>query len=426
MRKLSIPIRTDGSFHQAVFSSLIVYYWVLQYMSNWVIDVTVAGTVAAQESIIYYLHVGPIALFSLVSFFGMIASVRIGISVQLLLLLMVVVSGVAFLRSDFQTVASVGLLALTVAVIFAYRLAPPIRLLNVMFLISIVASAGLYALGWSSSTIIPGYSLDGLWWRISLFPSVATSAFFSLIILFGNLLYDTGRLRKLCIILSAYFLIFSGLRTAVLVGGLAGVYCLLSALGWFTRYRTKVSYLIFSVVVLIGSFYVIQLLMLFPDLGTELNLYLFRASNSAMTDEEAALLIFRTLLWAEHFRIAQDNLLFGIGTFDFTALSDELGKLSIGSESFVTGLYARVGAASVLLVLAFVVAIAQGIKSGRHIHLVVGLFLFAAMFAYGGFIAVYDFVFLVMVALIAPERTHVLRPGMPPLDESRPSASARI
>lgn len=119
------------------------------------------------------------------------------------------------------------------------------------------------------------------------------------------------------------------------------------------------------------------------------------------TEEQITLSIYRTLLWQEHFRIAQANPIFGIGTFDFTKLSEKLGHLSIGSESFVTGTYARIGVPVLVFVAAFLSAVRTGLRRNREIAMVVGIILFVAMLTYSGFIAAYDLTFLTLTGLLA-------------------------
>jgi len=125
-------------------------------------------------------------------------------------------------------------------------------------------------------------------------------------------------------------------------------------------------------------------------------------------------MIYRTWIWSEHLRLAAQNPIFGIGTFDFLSLSDFdplFGDRSRGSEAFLTGLYARVGLPALILVAAFVAAIVNSVKANRHLNAIVGLFLFIAMLAYGSFLNAYDFVFLIMIGLLASARDEQLALG---------------
>jgi hypothetical protein len=97
----------------------------------------------------------------------------------------------------------------------------------------------------------------------------------------------------------------------------------------------------------------------------------------------------------------QRNPVFGIGAFDFERLSVRLGHPSIGSESFITGTYRRIGAPVLAFVAALLSAVRYRLGWNREIAMVVGFILFVAMLTYGGFIAARDFAFLTLVGLLA-------------------------
>jgi hypothetical protein len=316
---------------------------------------------------------------------------------------------IAFVRGDMATIATTVLFCSAVIVVFALELTPSTDLLNSLFLLSIVVNGVLFLIGMSIYAIIPGYSKDGeLWWRVSLFPQVATSAYFCLVIFFVNVADRGARLRRLCIVLSTYFLLFSGIRSALIAAFLAGGYVMLVRTGRLRRAGARILYLASTVVVFVTSLFMTQLLLLVPAFGNPtLNMYLFRTSGGFESEAEAAKAIFRTWLWSEHLRIAAQNPLFGIGTFDFFAVSSfdpMFADMSSGSEAYLTGLLARVGLPVILFVAAFVAAIMRGIRVDDETVPVVGLFLFLAMLAYGSFINAYDFVFLVMIGLLSAPR----------------------
>jgi len=383
-----------------VFSAVLIYYWGLEYAVGPTDEVVRGG-------LLYFLFVAPIAAFSLMFLCSAIGVKRFGKPAWLMLVYGFIVTTIAVLRSDLATAATVTLFACTAAAIFGWRLVPSARLLNALFVASIPLGAAAYSLGISIYSVLPGYSLDGeLWWRVSLFPQVAPSAYFALIVLFVNMMDREAPGRRWLIPLAMYFLVFSGLRSALFAAGLGGGYQFLVGRGMLKTTHGRMTYVFGALLAFVVFLLSSQLFLLIPSLGNETaNVYLFRSAGGLQSSADAVRTIYRTWIWSEHLRLAAQNPLFGIGTFDFLALSNInpiLDATSRGSESFLTGLYARVGLPTLLLLWSILSAIKQGVDVDSHLHLVIGLFVFEAMLAYGSFMNPYDFVFLLMLGLLAP------------------------
>ncbi len=391
---------------QVLYSVLLVYYWLMQY-------VTGLNDEVQRGDFLYYLYVAPVSIFALI-LLGRLRSLRRSDTPALWTALFLgIVSLTALARGDVQTVASMGLLCMTLAVLFIYRLAPSVSFLNVLFLASSVMSELAFAAGTNTYSVLPGLSAEGdFWWRVSLFPHVATSAFFALLVLLVNIVDRAGRLRKTSMVLALYFLVFAGIRSALVAGVLAGSYHFLAGHRLLRHHRTKMLFLPAAVATFVISLFMNQLLLLLPATNSDLlNTYLFRSAEGLSGEDDAAKTIYRTWIWTEHLRIASQNPLLGVGTFDFTDLSGTdpgAGGESRGSESFLTGLYARVGLPVLLFIGAFLDAISRGVRAHRDLPVIMGIVLFVAMLAYGSFINAYDFVFLTAVGLLnarLPERT---------------------
>ena len=381
-----------------IFVLLIVYYWALEY-------VTTLDDEVKSGSVLYFLYVSPIAVFALTMISNIRLSRQINVASLWIIVYVMIVCIVSIVRSDIQTILSTALFGSAVAAILIHRLSPSTNLLNGLFLASIVASSLAFLLGRSLYTILPGYSLDELWIRVSLFPHVSTSGFFAGIVLFVNILRPGGKLRRTCIILAIYFLALSGIRSALIACLIGALYFVLVHNGRLKKTSTKMIFLIISMLFFIGSLFATPLLLLILNSGNEaLNIFLFRTDGGGADQGDVVNTIYRTWLWFEHIRIASDNPIFGVGTFDFSAIADfdPIGsKGGTGSESFLTGLYARVGLCSLLLIAGFTSAIRSGARANDHMKLVVGIFVFVAMIAYGSFVSAYSFIFLIMVGLLA-------------------------
>lgn len=384
------------------FSVVLVYYWALQFAVS-------LNEPVEPGSIYYYLFVAPIAVFSLALFFTAGPRRLFSPPVVWMAVFAAVVSLVSIARSDLQTILSIGLFSITVAVVLAYRLTPSINLINILFIASIIANGLAFLYGNSVYSILPGFSIDEeLWWRVSIFPGVASSAFFSLIVLLLNSVYKSGVLRRVCIFLAIYFFVFSGLRTALVAGLIVGLYFLLVKKGVIVRATTRFLYLVATIAVFVGLLFANELLLMLPSFGSEfLNVYIFRSDTGLANEGDVAKSVYRAWLWLEHFRISSENPIFGIGSFDFTTMAEYdpiIGEGGTGSESYLTALYARVGLSSLLLVVAFVSAMLRNARSTNDLTFMMGLMIFVAMLSYGSFITAYDFIFLVMIGVLSGGR----------------------
>lgn len=403
-RKVIPPVRLER-FVATAFSLLLTYYWLLLYAASPTEEVS-------RGSVLYWLYVGPIFLF--VGLF-VLPALKWGVSlpIRLLLLYAALVIAVALVRSDYPTVTSTALLTGVLIVISEFRIRAPAKLLNFLFVWSIVLSALTFMVGVNGYGIVPGYSYDEfLPWRISLFPVVPESAYFSALVLLLNLVVKDLPLRRMCLLLSIYFLVFSGLRSTLFAAGLVMSYLIAVRLSLLRTPSTKLVFMGLALLIFVGSLLMSQLLTLLPGIEAQfLNVYLFRLEEGIQSPEDVMRTVYRTWLWSEHFRIAEADPIFGIGTFDFSELADPdpgLPSVGTGSESFLTGLYARVGLPVLLLVVFVVLCICRGARLGHDLPLTTGLLAFVAMLAYGSVVVPYNFVFLVMMVLIvglSPEVT---------------------
>jgi len=263
-----------GAHDSWAMSVLLGYYWILQFM------VSSSGEVQ-RGGVMYFLYVVPIAAFCALCLSAGAIPTRLNTPTWLTIVYGLIVCAVAFARGDIQTIESTVLFSSAVIVVFACRLSPSVSFLNALFLASIVLNTALFLLGLSIYAPIPGFSNDGeLWWRISVFPAVSSSAYFCLIIAFANLIHRDGIFRRLCLMLSLYFLVLSGLRSALIAGFLAAAYYSLVRFGGLRRTGARVAFLSACVLIFVLSLLSSQLLLLLPSLGNEtVNVYLFRLSG---------------------------------------------------------------------------------------------------------------------------------------------------
>lgn len=386
------------SLQASAFAGLLIAYWILVYAAPLTLKVS-------RGSIVYAMLIGPVLLFVLLGSTSLMRRRWMPARVVLLVAYIVIVCGIAITRGDLPTITSTLLTMVLITLLTTFRLAPPGNLLNLLFLASIPLNLAMHHAGLSIYSVVPGLSADeDLPWRVSIFPVVAESAFFSAVILVINVLKRNLVQRRLCLALSIYFLVLSGLRSALVGAALALFYYFVVHKMWSWRPSVKMLYVGLVCVLFVGSLLTTQLLAISSILSNEyLNVYLFRAEGGIDDEVQLTKAIYRGWIWSEHLRLAMEHPVLGIGTFDFAEKADfeEVeGRPSSGSESFLTALYARVGLAAALFAAFLIASIWRGVKAGQHEQLMIGLLLIVAMLAYGSFLVAYNFVFLVMIAFV--------------------------
>ena len=379
------------------YTLVLLAYWALLYTTSLSEDVE-------RGSVLYALYLGPVLLFAALFTIPTLFKRAVTLPIALLISYAAIVIAVALARGDFPTVSSTLIMTLLLIVISSERLTPPLALLNWLFLASIPASLITYLAGNNIYGILPGMSLDeALWWRISLFPAVPESAFFSAVVVLANLSCRGLPMRRTCILLASYFLLFAGLRSALIGTLMALAYMVAVRRGWLREPGAIMLWLLGAAVTFVASLLLIDLLTVVPEFNSEfLNTYLFRSKEGLGSVDDLTKSIYRTWLWSEHFRIAATSPWVGIGTNDFALLADTSLKMPVGSgsESFLTGLYARVGLPALLLLGFFVATVKSQVRGGRVLPPAISLLLFVAMLAYGSFLVPYNFAFLVMLGLL--------------------------
>jgi hypothetical protein len=380
-----------------LFLWLLAYYWLLLYIK---------ATDRAVEvgSPIYFAYILPVCLY-FGALFPRVLMAQYDRKMLIVLIYGAVVSLVSILRWDISTIANTAIFVAAIVVIIHYRLRPSYGFLNIIFLLSIPLQLLSFYLGNTIYHVIPGLSEDNsIWWRVSIFPLVPESAFLSSIVLFVNILSKNVPLRKTCIVLSIYFLTFSGVRTAAIPAAFViGVYYI------FIYYRKNgnIDLEKLAAAIIAAGFFFISIVVpdfayFLPQFDNEfLNVFIFRSSD--LESFEAIGSKYRTWTISEHLRFASDNPVFGIGTFDFAEMAIDppiAGSYGTGSEMFITGQFARVGVISLLIVYFVHLAILEGVMQRENIQFMVGTMLLFSMVSYGSFLVPYNLIFLTSISCL--------------------------
>jgi len=385
-----------------LFSLVLIYYWLVQFIGP-------TNPFGLADGQLYILFIGPMALYAIFMLLQMLLNRRpLDREVWVLVALLAIVSMASVLRTDRETIQTIGMMCLVIAGVFQQRVTISASLVNLLFLASIPIGFLFYLRGWSPYSVLPSFaSITDLSWRVSVFPAIASGAFFALIVLFTNLFYRNALGRAFCLPLAAYFLLFSGLRTAIFAALLAGIYLIARRFGWMSSNFGRVAFFTLVVAFFSLSIFSSEQLAQLPILGNDFIRSLIVRDSAgfeatALGDQVFSAAI-RGWMIEQHWNLIAENPLFGVGTFDFQQLNtgyEFFDKFSGGTEAYLTGLIARIGLPALLLLFAIFARRWPVIDGREDLARTVKLVLFLAMITYGSFIVPYDFIFLLMLIAV--------------------------
>lgn len=391
----------------------LLFYWCLLYLQSFLPSAT-------DSSSTYWLTILPISA---------VASVGLALSMakgdyprdnrplaSILVLSALAVLAASLVHGDAASARTMALLVLVLLWLGSVRYGIPVSLLNVLFAASILFGALWFALGLSEYGLLPGQYLEGedrgIQWRISLFPHVPESSFFALTVFLVNQRLQRGLTRLLVCGASLYFVIFSGLRSAVVALLLAEIYIF-----WNARARHSSGGRALLIAGMLVSFVAALLLAgTFAEdtelPGGTLGNFLFRSESMSGQDFALGATMYRAWLWMQHLELFASSPVIGIGTFDFGAvISEDLlsGVEQSGSESFLTAWLARVGLCFLPFLVYLSVLCRRAAASSSLLEGCIFLVLGVAALAYGSFLVPYNFMFIVLFASLLSEKRSFTR-----------------
>jgi hypothetical protein len=318
--------RPDGQF---LFNALVVYYVGLLHFIDPLSPIE-------RFSPFYFALVAPILLYAGMQWRALFP-LRDSPALWLALFAGAGVA-VSLARADVPTAYNAALMGAVGIVILNSRCAPSLTLLNVLFLASIPLALISQQIGTNLYGVIPQQA-DGCPdeepWRVSLFPAVPESAFFSTIVLIANLFFGRGKARYAVCVLAAYFAIASSLRTALLSLVFIALFLVLSQVISMRWKKLYAAYFIAAAAALILIAHSSLLLRLAPSLGSEiLNVYLYRADEGLISSQQLSTTVQRSIVWQYHFNLFLDHWPFGVGVVPRTR-SAEASDSSASAEAYV-------------------------------------------------------------------------------------------
>lgn len=398
---MSLHNRPALPLNQQTFNALLVYFLLMLYA------VPSNSDFENQSPYLYYFYTLPIVAWLIVtmgSWLPQVVKPIKGTTYALFFLLIVAI--ISILRSDITSVLNSALFVLTILSIYLTRVTISLRLLNTLYLMAVLGAIISFHTGISQWGYLPGQAViqvsetESVAWRVSLFPFVPESAFLSLLVLIINYQNNKGLFKWVICAASLYFMLFAGMRSTFIALGFFALF------KWFsrdTKFRRGFKFSIYNWAALFLFILILNLNSLLLGLAAVvnqpfLNQLLFRTEAGVDDAEALQKTIYRTWIWVKHIEIFQSSPLVGIGTFDFKeVVKEQLDQLGTsGSESLLTGMFARYGVVTFLFVFFMSSLNKIALKNAARFSYFIIFFFLLTMLTYGSFLVPYNLMFLLI------------------------------
>ncbi len=378
-----------------LFSWIIVYYWIIIYLKD----------------VPYILMTLPISLF--IGYMSLIyiknfTSVN---RVSFLLLFVAVSVYLSLIRSDYQSLIAILLLGLTMFFIEHFKLRFTLKLINTLFFLSAFLSIPLYYSGYNYFGFLPGqggFSNDPfLSGRVSMFPSVTVSLYFSFIIFFINYFFNKDFTQKLIVSIVALYFIYFGISRTLMMGllfilfftFLFKIYSLKKNL----FYQLFLPFILIILPIIVVSF-IEEIISFLISLNSDfISEYFLRGYNSVdkVLDDIA-----RTRIWSEHIRLFKE-FPWGLSSGQIDLYADpSVGLSDGGSESFLTKILVRFGFGAIFFYLYIFSLLKKSLETkNEYLYIFSYIFIFIGI-NYGSFFAAYNPLFLILMGSLNCKRNN--------------------
>lgn len=375
-----------------LFNLLVIYYWSMIYLQS---IQSIEGTL-----LLYLTFLLPISLFALYSLFFI---KRKTVPNEILWIVLFIFSSaiLSIARFDVTSLMAGTLFGVIIIIISYFKLAINLKLINYLFLISVIISPLLYYSGFSIYGFIPGQSsfsnLEALAGRVSLFPNVSISIYFSFMVFLLNAFFNKSKSKLFFMLLSFYFIYFGVSRT-ILIAFI--IILFLYIISKIYKMDSKMYKIISIFLIGIPFLLIINIEHIIGFLLNSNNNfimnYVFRGYNDF---DEIMIDMARVNIWSEHTRLFFIHP-FGLSVNDMERYIDRDLIGGAGNESFFTRMLVQYGISAIFIFIYLFSLLKKSIiQKDLYTYVYVYLFLFIG-FIYGSFFSVYNVLFLIFISSI--------------------------
>jgi O-antigen ligase len=385
---------------QLFYQFILSYYWLMLYIPS-------TSNNVEKYSIWYFIIILPTYGFILLNSIN-ILRIKQSIQSTYLVVFLLLVLLISIIRLDIATAYNVLLMSLVLIGMFNSKIKVSPPFLFIIFYISIFLGWVTYLLGTNYYNIFPNLSnigsllnMNASTWRISLFPSAPSSAFFSLIVFFINYYYrKPGVFKKITFALSLYFVVLGGSRTGIIILIFWGIFMLITK---FISFNKANFYKFFNPIALVVFVLIINLSTVIFYFSTFfkndfMNELLFRSKGQVQDESTIIEKNSRQIIWQSHLTLFSQSPIIGKGTYNFYELFPNIDivgrsdKINV-SESFLTDWLARIGLMIIPFLLFLLSLQSKAITNRSKAQYSIAMALFITLLTYGSFMTPYSFMF---------------------------------
>ncbi|UOR11315.1 O-antigen ligase family protein [Halobacillus amylolyticus] len=373
------------------FKVIVIYYWLLILLIDY-------GATSNRSSTQYFLIMLPIIFYILINM-NVIVRKRVTLEVFSLLMFLFFAISFSIVKFDINPIFGLLIWVLPIIIVLNNKVYLSIKLVNTLFILTIVAGVFAYHIGVNVYGYIPGQSTtnltQGLWWRISMFPysTPPLSAVFALIVLILNFFYNNSfKWKVFFVILSSYFLVLSGSRTALIVTALILMTLFISKI-----FNSKMTFLkkalsVSPILMFLTLFIFPEFLLILDFNNPFFNSLIFRSTDSSQSLNEILKTMNRQTIWEDYFHIYIDSPIIG-------GSSEEIKE--VGHSETMLFRYLALYGLSIIFLLSFLyLVIANSLMKKNYLRYAIGIILFVYLLVYSSYFQTYNFIFLLLLGLL--------------------------
>lgn len=379
---------------QISFNWLIIYYFIL--LSSGFYTREYGNT--DFPSFNWLILMLPICIFIGINITSYIRGKYSFLSIPILIYLILVLFS-SLIRGDINTAFDISIWCLPIIIIFNSNISLDFKLLNILFLFSILLSIIFFYTGANQFGFLPTQTTyKTFYWKVTLgsYNTPLGTGFLSLLTLISNYFYNNKKYSKtFFILISLYFIILSGSRITI-VCLFIGI--LLFLINRIYKFRNSYIYKLLPIFILVFfiSFTMNPIFLLkYYSKYDLINTYIFH-EKSSLSEEQFIESLARPDIWKRHFKIFSTNPIIGVGNFNLRDYFPDAG--ASGSESALTYFLARDGIFVIFLIIFLYLLIVKALKENNLIQYFFSISFIIIFLGYGSVCSTVIYTFLMMLA----------------------------